>query len=473
MSERTERDLDRSTYLSAAAGLVAAAAITRLFRLTAWGLAGDELATLRDSLDPALSPVKQLGFWLNHLLVAPFMPLDELGLRLLPVVFGIVGVGVLIAVGSRLLNRRAGLLAGLLLVFNPWHLVWSQTARYYTLVFLLAAVSGTALYFGTIARSRRWLAIGIGATVLAALAHPTGTLPAIGCLGWLGVHVLRRTTGRRRFLLLGGVGAVCVLGLVLAMPLLSQWTGLDQEWGIGGVAVGVSYAVRLGVGTALAAAAGVLLLWIDGRRELALFLAAAVLLPVGLIAVLGLRVAVHTGFLFATAPFAILAAGAFVERVMEGLQGAGRRRLIVAALAGLVVAPGLPSFVSHYLDGSRANYRDASRHVAEQAGPNDLVLTDHTGALLFYEPGLETRPLTRDPARLQAVLDSVRSSSPDARLWLAPLVRSQGGFGMQGFDAIEAWVRPHCELSAEFGAIRIDHQRNFVPVWSCPGTEER
>lgn len=47
--------------------------------LFTWSLAGDEIATLRDSLVSALSPVKPLLFWMNHLLVAPCLPLDELG----------------------------------------------------------------------------------------------------------------------------------------------------------------------------------------------------------------------------------------------------------------------------------------------------------------------------------------------------------------------------------------------------------
>lgn len=473
MSQSCQREVDGRWFAVTSSALLVAAALTRLHRFAAWGLAGDELATLRDSLKPELWGPKELLFWMNHLLVQPFLPLDELGLRLLPVVFGIVGMAVLVLVGRRLLGSRAALLAGVLLLFNPWHLAYSQMGRYYTLVFLLAVASGTALYLGVVERNGRWIAAGVAATVLAALAHPTGALPAIGFLAWFAAHAARRTSGRRRAWLLGGVAAAGVAGIVLAFPLLSQWSGLEQEWGIGGLQVGLSYAVRLGAGTALAAAAGVALLWIDERRELARFLAAAVVVPLVLIAVLGLGVAVHTGFLFATAPFALLAAGAFLERVISVFEGAWRRGVVGAALAGLVVAPGVPTFVSHYVDGSRPDFRGAARHVAERAGPNDVVLTDQKDAFRLYAPGLDARPLIREPRHLQAILDSVRRASPPGALWVVPEVRSLGGFGLQGFAEIEEWVRPRCELSVELEAIRIDHQRNRVPVWRCPGSESR
>lgn len=465
--------MKRKNFLWLTAVVLVLGAATRLYKLTTWSLAGDELATLRDSLDPLLLPVKQLLFWLNHFVVAPFLPFDELGLRLLPLVFGIVGVAVLIFLGARLLSRRAGLLAGLLVVFDPWHLYWSQNARYYTLVFLLAAVAGVALYIGTRERSGRWIAAGVGATVLAGLAHPTGVLPAIGYLVWLALHAARRATGKRRRLLFGVVGASLVVGLALAFPLLRLWVGLEQEWGIGGLQVGLSYAVRLGLGNAAAAAAGVALLWLSDRRELSVFLASAVLVPVILFAVLGLGVSVHTGFLFATVPFALFAAASFLDRVIAMAEGVHGRSVVGTAAVLLVLAPSVPSLVSHYLDGSRPDFRSAARFMDERASAQDLVLTDHTGAIEFYAPELDTRPLRHEPEHLQAVFDSLRARSPSADLWVVPYVRSSGGFGLQGFADIASWVRPHCELSAEFGAVRIDHQRNVVPVWRCGMSTDR
>ena len=465
---RRSGGIDRQAFLGGMAALVAAAVATRLYRLATWSLAGDELATLRDSLDPSFSPVKQLLFWLNHLLVAPVMPLDELGLRLFPAIFGILAVPILVYIGARLVGRRAALVAGLLLVFNPWHLYWSQMARYYTLVFLLATVSAMALYLGVRDRDQRWLLSGLIATVVAGLAHPTGILPAVGFLVWFAIRAWRRTTGRRRTLLLGIAGSAALVGLALAVPLLRQWAGLDQDWGIGGLQVGLSYTFRLGPGFTLAAAAGVALAWFGGRREMAGFLSSVIGVPVILIAVIGYFLPVHTGYLFATAPFALLAAGVCVDRLVRVQEDRRERLLVGAALAGLVVAASVPSFVSHYLDGGRGDFRGAARHIMTRAGPVDEVLVAETGAFqLVYAPQLNARPLGSDTARLESVYRSVVTRDSNAVLWVVPHIRSSGGFGLQGFDKIEGWVRDHCEREVRLGAIRIDHQREFVEVWRC------
>ncbi len=457
------------------AALVAAAAATRFHGLTSWPLFGDEFFTLRDSTGFSFSLLdRPLLFWLNHNLVQPFVPMDELGLRLLPAVFGVCGVAALALVGRRVANGRVGLWAGLLALLSPWHLAWSQWARYYTLVFLLAAVAPVALYLSVRERSRGWLATGLAATALAWLAHPTAVLPVAGFVVWLGGWAFARSEGRRRSLLLGAVALAAAGGLAAAWATLSQWVAHDQEWGIGGIWVAVSWGVRLSAGPALAAAGGVLLLWLDGRRELAGFLAAAIAVPLVVMGALGEFVSVHTGFLFATAPLVFLAGGAFLDRLVRTTRGPSARRLVVGAVAaGAVVATGLPSFVSHYVDGGRPDFREAARHVADGAGPGDLVLADNRGPFNYYTPSLESRPLRRDTARLDSIRRSVADRSPDADLWVVPYVHSQGGFGLEGLGRAREWVWRHCRLSARVDPVRIDHQRNVAEVWRCGADRDR
>ncbi len=455
-------------YLFGLGVLLAAAVATRFYRLAEWPLFGDEYFTLRDSNDPFFSPYgRPLLFWLNHYLVRPLFSLDALGLRLLPAIFGVVGVGVVVEMGRRLVGLRTGLLAGLLTVLNPWHLAWSQMARYYTLVFLLAALSPAALYLGVRNESRGWLTTGILAAVLAWFAHPTAILPTAGFLVWLAGYAVIHSEGRRRRLLLGGIALAAVVGVAGGVVLLSRWTSLGLEWGIGGLWVAVSYGVSLTAGVALAAAAGVVLLYLDGRAELASFLAAAVGIPVVLIGVLGKFFAVHTGYLFATAPYALLAAGAFGDRVIEVVKGGKRRVVVGLAAVGLIVATGLPSFASHYVDGGRADFREAARHVAERAEEGDLVLADHTGPFHYYTPALEPRPLERNTARLDSIYRAVTRSIPRGELWIVPYVHSQGGFGLEGLGEVREWVWSHCKLSARLSPVRIDHLRNIAEVWRC------
>lgn len=458
--------------------LLGAGTVTRLYRLTEWGLAGDEMYTLRDSLEIDLQLLEQplqllfrrpLLFMFNRYLVSPFAELDASTLRILPVIFGILGIAVLVLVGRRLVGDRAALLGGVLLVFNPWHLQHSQFARYYSLVFLLATLAPAALYLGVREEDRRWLLVGVLCAVLAWLAHPTGILPTGGFVVWLGVVALGRLEGRRRTLVLWGLGLTGIVGVTLGVVMLSDWAALGQEWGIEGVWVAVSWTSRLGAPVAVAAAGGIVLLWMEGRRSLSLFLALAVGVPLATLAVLGRYVSVHTGYLFATAPYALLAAGAFVDRVPRVFESRARRAVVTAALAGAVVAGTLPGFVSHYLDGGRPDFRGAAGHVAARAGPADSVLTDQPFTLGHYAPALRTGLLHRSPSRLDSALADVRANEATASLWVVPYVRSQGGFSVRGLGAAQGWVWRNCQLDGRLGAHRLDHELNRVTIWRCPG----
>ena len=128
--------------------------------------------TLRDSVRPQFRNPRPLGYLLTYFLVRPFRPLDEFGLRLLPAVFGVLAIPAFYWVTRRLVGTRAALFAALLLTVSGWHVFYSQFARYWSLVFLFAAIYPFALYVGVRDRNGRALALGFVPLVLGVLAHP-------------------------------------------------------------------------------------------------------------------------------------------------------------------------------------------------------------------------------------------------------------------------------------------------------------
>jgi len=175
--------------LTALTGLAVA---LRFWRLGYWGFEGDEVFTLNDSIRLQPNNPRPLLYWLNHYVIGAVRPLDELGLRLLPALFGVLAVPTLFLVGRRLVGTRAALFASILLVFSPLHLYHSQYARYWSLVFLLSAVYPFAIYLGLRDRSYRMLALGMLTGVLAVLAHPVALLPVGGLIVWLLTQVRRQ-----------------------------------------------------------------------------------------------------------------------------------------------------------------------------------------------------------------------------------------------------------------------------------------
>ena len=152
------------------------AAALRLYRLGAWSFDSDETFTLRDSLHPTLTNPRPLFYFLNHYLVLPFHPLDELGLRLLPSVFGILAIPALYLVTRRLAGPRAALFTVLFLAVSPLHVFYSQFGRYWTLVFLLSAVYPYVLYLGILHRNRAVFALGAAVMLVDLISHPVSVL---------------------------------------------------------------------------------------------------------------------------------------------------------------------------------------------------------------------------------------------------------------------------------------------------------
>lgn len=470
MERSGRRDVKNRWYLPATAILLLATVATRFYRLSEWSFAGDELYTLRDSISPQLiESSKPLLFWLNHFLISPTIGFDEFGLRLLPALFGVAGVLGVIEVGRRISTDVVGVVAGALTLLSPWHLFWSQNARYYTLVFLFAAVAAGGLYIGATKGRPRWTFAGLLSLTAGYLAHPTVLLPVAGVATWYIIRTVAKDRVQLSGMRIGLFALLLVAAGYFGVRVLSNWTDLGQTWGIGGLNLMASYAIRLGPAVSLAAIGGLVLLWFDGQRDLCGFLGAAIGVPIIVLGILGKFVSVHTGYLFASAPFVFLAAGIFVHFVGKGARTGVMRSTVLLGVGLAVAASGIPSFVSHYQNGGRPNFEQASSYIASRIARADIVVTDQPGTLSHYTRDADIRALSRDPAVLDSLHSSIRSEG--GALWLLPYYRSVGGFRILGLGRAEGWVREHCSLSRRIGDVRIDHQRSYVYIWRCPGEE--
>src|SRR2546425_12898843 len=115
-------------------------------------------------------------------------PPTPLALRLLPFVLGVLGVWLTWLVGKRVLGEVAGLVAAFLLAITPWHLFVSGMARYWSLVYVLAALGYLALHQAEQLGRTRDCVLAVGVWAVAGGAHAGGlfALPGVG----LGVGVV-------------------------------------------------------------------------------------------------------------------------------------------------------------------------------------------------------------------------------------------------------------------------------------------
>lgn len=461
--------------------LLALAAVTRLYRLTYWPLEGDEFFTRQASLTMNVKGWPLL-FALNHYLIQPWHALDALGLRLLPVLFGILSIPVLFWAGRKMMDTKAGLFAALLAVFNPWHLLLSQFARYYTLVFLFTTLSIVLLLEGYRKRRVAWLVGGLVLAALAALSHPSAALVTAAICCWaVADTVLRRIRGepvsRFQAIIAVAVIAVGVAGVVYLLPILIHFSHVNApSSGFPGPVLVLSFAQWMTAGTVLFALGGTVWMWRDGKRTTTSYLVAIIVLPMLFVSVGGYVFKATVPYLFATAPAVFLLAGYFVgslARALEPHRVVGTAASAIVLLAG--VATGLPSFLSQYMDGTRPDYRSAATYLARHASPrSDLVLSDMSGSLQFYlgpDSALEVRGFERTVGQLEESVRTVAGRSPAGQVWVTPWIRGRGGFNDTGLGAARDWLRVHCILMHVVARSRLDYRRNAVDIYRCPPSD--
>jgi 4-amino-4-deoxy-L-arabinose transferase-like glycosyltransferase len=468
-------------------GLTILAIALRFWRLGDWNFEATEMFTLRDSLRPRWGNSRPLGYLLNYYLVGPFRPLDELGLRLLPALFGVLAVPACYFVNRRLVGARAALFGALLLTVNGLHVFYSQFARYWSLVFLLSALYPYLLYLGVRDGNRRALALGLVTAVLAVLAHPVSILliggPAI-CLAavYLRPQYLRQAWSHRSFRW-GAALALVVTGVIAArvIPLFQDWISMhDQNPGMGqflrgpqrgpGVkqlALLTAYFEGLTLPLALGGVVGVYLLWRERDWTLGLFLASLALFPLALIALISARTPVSTYYLLPTAPVFFIGAGVFLDRLFQ-VDWKGRPRwLMPATILAVFITAGLPTLVSQYRNGRRYDFRGVAQWLEPRLSQGDVVFSDQPMVLAHYLKGLPVQKLRPDPVPLGEAVRELQRSGGQALWIIAPAPGHAFRTNLRP-GGLADWIYTNCQMRNTIGRGRLDFRQQYLQVYRCP-----
>lgn len=482
-SDRRER-LDHLVLL---AGLVILASVLRFWHLGAWNFQATEMFTLRDSLSPKLTNPRPLGYLLNYYLVGSFRPLDEFGLRLLPAVFGVLAIPALYLVCRRLVGTRAALYSALLVAVSPLNIMWSQLARYWSLVFLLCAIYPYALYLGIRERNRRWLALGCVSGVLAVLAHPMSVL----LLGGLGVYLVASLWGKD---LLGlwsqkAVRWTVVLGMALIAAILVRFVPMLQSWisihdsplrhgqflrhppvvqGLRQIAYVLIYVESLTVPVVLSAIAGIYWLWQGGDRPVARLLTSLAAFHIGFVTLLSLRTNVSQYYLLPSAPVFYLGAGIFIDQLFRVNAPWRPHWLLPAIMVAMSIAAGAATLISDARDGRRYDFRGSAHWIAPRLGPTDIVFSDQPMVTAHYLPQQPVRHLILDVGVLKDAMDELRRAGGGGALWIVAPAPSHAYRPTMKKGGMIRWIYDNCQVSNRIGVGRIDFRQHYLDIYHCP-----
>jgi mannosyltransferase len=151
----------------------------RFYRLGEWSFWIDEIFTINhaihhfSSIELLLKNIPPSRNWIPisvimNALVLNLWGINEWTARLTPAIIGILTIPVLYFPTRKIFGSRIALISLLLLAVSPWHLFWSQNARFYTSLMLFYTLALFAFHFGIEEDKPRYLLIFFVLVYLAA-----------------------------------------------------------------------------------------------------------------------------------------------------------------------------------------------------------------------------------------------------------------------------------------------------------------
>ena len=376
--------------------LVLAAGL-RMYKLTEWSFWEDELYSIRSASnlnsEQLSKRIGQVPTWLTLQLdgvdfdkvtpdnVAQWQSLGvrPLGARLGPSLVGILSIPLLCLAGRRLFGDRTSLILALLLAISPWHIFWSQAARFYTIQFLFYNLALLFYLRSCTQRSARLAVLSGIALILAYMSQPPALVICLVLLADVVGCLVRQEP--IKLPVLGWVAGI--LSVLICIALLrydmssasDQWDYWGQLQGHNWRIIAASMLLRnepVIVVTAGLAAIGLL----RHHPRLVTYLAAGAVLPILVFMILSLsdNYYVHERYCFivhfAWLALAAMGLNAIWQRVSDEFGSA------LAACTTLVVTASLGwTLLGYYTEGygNRRRWNEAFVYVNEQIKPGDDV----------------------------------------------------------------------------------------------------
>lgn len=464
----------------------------RAYGVIAFPFEQDELYTIEEStnlFNTQLMPgiqARPLFFFLEHPLVTN-LPQTEAILRLLPLLFGIVGVWVTWLLARQVLDERAALLATLLAALSPWHMYASAFTRYYSLTYLLAALVYWLLPRAIDSDKPKNYLLAMVPLLLGAWTHPSFVFPVAGAILALCFFRPISTTGTPV-----SDPTLAAARVEWTWPTKNGWLFL---WGpflvLSAVLWGViqsihgSAAVDNGGDRGLLATFRLVPAMIDWMTP-TIFVAGAVgaLLMAGssvavrrrfgvmtlmgvfvmLVALFGLAfiTSIYADYGMAALPLVFVAVGGLLQWILDLIPQA-KQRLLSYAFGAIILIGTLPSVISYLSDGTRFDYRPAFDRIAvenQRAGKDNAVLAWPIILFRHYAPDLRGHELLPDVPRLDSLLDQEKET------WAVVSVKR---YGIVGDDTgqMAQWLSNSCRLVDTYQRPRLDYRLYRVDLWRC------
>ncbi len=371
------------------------AGVMRFYKLGEWSYWIDEIFTINRAQihfsDP-LFVIRNLptSLWLPVSVIFTAVSLAAAGVsewsaRLPAAVIGILSIPVLYFPVRKLAGTATALIFTLLLAISPWHLFWSQNARFYTGLMLFYTLAGFAFFYAFEQNRPKYLLAFYLLFYLAASERLIAIflLPAV--LIYLGLFLFRkgeRPAGlTRKNLILFSLPLV-ILGLFDLIRLITSGSSLvlyALDTFAGNVIddpLKIFTLIALNIGPALLVVgllSGLFLLTQKSRFGLFLFINAVT--PIVIVVLASPFLFIVDRYALVALPGVLILAAAGAVELLKRLKPANA--ILSLGLLALLVAPAASELLMYYQinHGNRPDWRQAYAYVSKKIGPNDILVS--------------------------------------------------------------------------------------------------
>lgn len=414
----------------------------RFYRLGEWSFWIDEIYSLRGVQSAVAS--NQIALPISTLLMSASVRsfgVSEWSMRLAPVLIGLASLPMLYLLVHKLFDRQVALVAMLLLAISPWHLYWSQNARFYTTLLLLYLVALITFYWALEWGKLRLLIISLILLLLAIQERLFAAflIPTVICyLCLLNVLPLEKHsyfTFRRLLLAIAipllifalyDTASLVASGQSKTLSFLVKFIGNPNKSPFRFLA---SFVYRIGIPTLCLGLAGGLYLILSKKERIGLYLLISALLPPLLLTMAAPFTFTADRYAFVSLPAWIILSAVAIKTFLN--QDTRYGQILALAVPFIVVSDAFTQDTLYYTyqNGNRHNWKSAYAFIETHGHESDIVVAARAQIGKYY--------LGRPVQGINSVdIEAVRQST--RRTWFV--------VNEEVDPDVQQWIDDHSEL---------------------------
>jgi uncharacterized membrane protein len=437
--------------------------LLRFYKLGTWSFWGDEVFTLSPKEDGFNYSIwrRSLATTLIRATVSALGE-NEWNARLIPTIIGVLSIPLLYFFIKRAFDKPVALASSLLLALSPWHIYWSQNARFYILLLLFYSLGILTFYIGLEEDRPWWIFASLVLFGLAARERLLALFFApilVSYLVLLKFFPFRPPAGLRWKNLLLFFSPGIVLGLFFAGPYLAnfgQWTAGFSRINNSPLWILFGIVAYLGLATVCLGFFSAIFLLARGDRG-ALYLGLGAGIPVlGVMAVSMFQYSANR-YAFVSLACWIILAGLAVRELFSNTVSYGKILAFGVFFLLIAAAAGEDYLYFNYQNGNRPDWRTAFEFIRTNQLPGDRIFSSDTDMADYY---------LREKSGTLQIFDFNRPEWLSKRTWFIDDLNAEDLYPEQ-----VAWIHAHALQVANYDVrvnVRLFPMRVYLYVPNPP-----